>query len=583
MFPRLLDEAYYLCTERALRTHYPFLFVDPDAAAERREWGAAEVGEPCRPSPREVAELFGWPPVPDAAADAASRHGRAAVAVPALPAGSARAATRHDAGHGSRRPLVLFAMAHAGFYRNFEDTIVALRADGVDVHVSLSKRHESIGMDDYAPINEALPGRFSFEVGDAAVGDPRAERLRLLRDVVYYSRPQFDAAPALRQRFAELQKPGLIAEPLQRRLATLLPHVPERLKDALEAMWRAMERRIPPSEVARELVATHNPAFVVVTPLVNFASREVDVVKAAQQRGVPTLLATASWDNLTNKGLVKVRPDRIAVWNAHMAREAVELHGMPPDHVWITGAPVFDRWFNRSPSRTRKALLAELGLDRALPLIVYLGSSRSIADGEIVVIKEWIAALRAAQFGPPADVNVIVRPHPMSPIGWSAGEGESARLRGAVVWPHEPKHPTSEATRAEFFDILYHADAVVGLNTSAMIEAAILEKPVLTFEGHAHTASQVGNLHFRHLVDGGGILRARDLPEHVEQLRAVLQNPASVAPACRRFVADFVRPNGLQTSASASLAAAILREMRRPAVAAEAPPLHERVTTLTRV
>lgn len=60
VFPRLLEEAHYVCTEDALRRHYPFLFVEPDAAPEQREWGAREVGEPCRVSPAELRRLFGW-------------------------------------------------------------------------------------------------------------------------------------------------------------------------------------------------------------------------------------------------------------------------------------------------------------------------------------------------------------------------------------------------------------------------------------------------------------------------------------------------------------------------------------------
>lgn len=60
MHPELLDAACELCTEEAVRRHYPFLFADPDQAVARPEWGAAEVGEPCRVAPAELRTLFGW-------------------------------------------------------------------------------------------------------------------------------------------------------------------------------------------------------------------------------------------------------------------------------------------------------------------------------------------------------------------------------------------------------------------------------------------------------------------------------------------------------------------------------------------
>jgi hypothetical protein len=60
VYPHLLDDACVLWGEAALRGEYPFLFVDPDRAEVRRDWGAREVGEDCRLSPEELRRRFGW-------------------------------------------------------------------------------------------------------------------------------------------------------------------------------------------------------------------------------------------------------------------------------------------------------------------------------------------------------------------------------------------------------------------------------------------------------------------------------------------------------------------------------------------
>ena len=70
--PELVDRAVALCSEEALRRHYPFLFVDPDRAVEQSDWGAREVGEPSRMSPGGLTELFGWTSVPSGAGAATS-------------------------------------------------------------------------------------------------------------------------------------------------------------------------------------------------------------------------------------------------------------------------------------------------------------------------------------------------------------------------------------------------------------------------------------------------------------------------------------------------------------------------------
>ena len=138
---------------------------------------------------------------------------------------------------------------------------------------------------------------------------------------------------------------------------------------------------------------------------------------------------------------------------------------------------------------------------------------------------------------------------------------DRALLRSGLVWPIRAEHPVNAEARADFFDTLYHADAIVGLNTSAMIEASILGKPILTFLGHEATASQTHNLHYRYLIDGGFVQQGRDLNEHFDQLSAVLDDPSGAEDACRRFVADFVRPLGREHSASDELATRILGEM----------------------
>jgi hypothetical protein len=584
MFPALLDDAYALCTEDAVRRHYPFLFVEPDKAPVHQAWGAREVGEPFRVSPEELARLFRWSAEPGggelieieqrirvfASSQPLLREvpGRASITANTM----SRTDAHREPRPAARRPLVLFGMAHAGFFRNFEGAIAGLLARGVDVHVHFSKRHHTITMDDYRLPAADANGRLTCSFGEAHRVAPGArESVRLLRDIVLYSRSQYRGAADLRARFSDSQKPSVLPEWLQAFLRTMLGRAPAVLKDVAERLLRRIDESIPPEPSAVALLDAIKPDYVIVTPLVNFASKEVDLVKVARRRRIRTLLAVASWDNLTNKGLIKMCPDHVAVWNTHMAREAMELHGVSPERIWITGATVFDSWFGRQPSRDRETFCRALGLASDAPLIVYLCSSRSIANGEQIVIKEWLRAIRAPNAALES-AGVIVRPHPMAAESWAKWTDVDqpsgwSRWRGAVLWPLRPKHPTTPESRADFFDTLYHADAVVGLNTSAMIEAAILGKPVLTFLGHALAGSQTGNLHFRHLADGGGVLYANDMNEHVQQLSAVLERPHGSVEACDRFVADFVRPLGRDVSASATLVAFILGEMGIPAAA----------------
>jgi hypothetical protein len=461
-------------------------------------------------------------------------------------------------------------MAHEGFFRNFEGVIHGLLRADVDVHVHYSKKHKAISMDDYGPSEGQGPGRLTVSTNPPGTTDVlrRVERIRILRDLVLYSRPPYQTAVDLQARFADLQRRGARSEIAQRFVRRVLRFSPEAVKDVLEAMLRWLDGRIRPFKAASTVIDTLRPDYVIVTPMVNFGSREVDLVKAARRKAIPTLLAVASWDNLTNKGRIKVAPDRIAVWNDAMAREAIELHGASRDRIWVTGATVFDSWFSQSPTRDRETFLRSIGLQPDRPLVLYLCSTDSISGAvEHEIVGEWLSAVRSGKEPALEGVNVLVRPHPMANTDWNGlakvDEHGVASWRSAVIWPLGPKHPTNPDTRADFFDALYHADAVVGLNTSAMIEAAILGRPVFTFLGHSRLSSQTGNLHFRYLAEGGFVFRAGDVREHVEQLAAHLGGGEDVSIACSRFVADFVRPLGRDVDAWAALVDRILDHMGR--------------------
>src|SRR5690606_26145292 len=113
-----------------------------------------------------------------------------------------------------------------------------------------------------------------------------------------------------------------------------------------------------------------------------------------------------------------------------------------------------------------------------------------------------------------------VRPHPYNTGAWSDADlGDDA----AAVWPRGPFNPASDDGRRDFFDSLYHAAAIVGINTSAMIEAAIAGRPVLTID---EFATQHETLHFRYLLreNGGPVVQSTTLAEHLAQLAAAVRD-----------------------------------------------------------
>jgi hypothetical protein len=170
--------------------------------------------------------------------------------------------------------------------------------------------------------------------------------------------------------------------------------------------------------------------------------------------------------------------------------------------------------------------------------------------------------------------GVLVRPHPERVREW---EGVSLDDFDNVVV--HGRTPIDSDAKADYFDSLFYSDAVVGLCTSAFLEAAIVGRPVLTLLLPAYRIHQDGMAHFRYLLNvGGGLLQtAPDLESHLAQLGEVVGGSRERDERNRRFVTAFVRPRGLDVPATPVFVEAVERlaaEGRRapdPVLAARTP------------
>jgi hypothetical protein len=457
-------------------------------------------------------------------------------------------------GAAGARPLdVLFVMRHAGFVRNYESTFRRLLVRGHRVHVAYQVFRRKHG-------ETVLPERLAQEFSGFTYGmapqrtldewGATASLLRIFVDYLRYLDSRYRHASALRQRVesyvpAPMRWAGWCAQ----RFGNLGVR-------ALSACVAAIERQIPFSPEIREFMASRTCSMLLVTPLVDVGSDQVDYIREAARLGVPSALCVASWDNLTNKGVMRVVPDRVFLWNEAQKQEAVTLHGARPEQVVVTGAQLFDDWFGWKPATDREAFTARVGLRGGRPIILYLGSSFFIAPKEAEFAGRWVAALRGCGDSLLADADILVRPHPNNRVQWLGSPLSSAE--GVAIWPPVDADPFSPEFKNDFFDSMWHAGVVVAINTSAEIEAAILGRPICTVRAPEFAHSQAGTLHFGHLAGDDGIVQiASDLTEHSRHLAQALREPGQFAGRTRAFVERFVRPRGMEAPAADWLAAEI--------------------------
>ena len=444
---------------------------------------------------------------------------------------------------------ILFFMRHYAYVRLFEAGITELARRGHQLHLSADREENTGGR----RLAETLAAQYqNITLGTTPGRAPGAwaefgRRLRLGIDYVRYLDPRYDDTPHLKRRSRDRAPRSMVM------LAELSGPTGAKI---LSSMLRTLERGIPVSPDLQRYIHEQSPDVVIIAPLVELGSPQMDHLAAAKAEGVRTALTVASWDHLSSKALIRNVPDVIVVWNEIQKQEAVTMHGVAPERVVVTGAHPYDQWFNRAPSRSRESFMSRVGLRADKPFVLYLCSSlfRNTAS-EPEFVERWVAAVRSSGDPRLKDIGILIRPHPVRQDEWK--QIDLSGYRNVAFWG---EHPVNEDAKNDYFDSMYYSAAVVGLNTSAFLEAAVVGKPVHTvLDAEVTTDNQEGTIHFRYLLNvNGGLLRvARTLDEHLQLLADSLAPAGGGDVKARRFVEGFIRPFGLDAAATPRFADAI--------------------------
>ena len=384
-----------------------------------------------------------------------------------------------------------------------------------------------------------------------------ASIVRRLRDCVHYLKPSMRSATKLRARIIHRLRQDLQFDASSEAMSNALLDIPADQVYRLDQVLALAEQGLPTDPLFDEFLHCEKPDVLLVSPLVHFGPAQADLVASARRMNIPAWMLLYSWDNLSTKGTLHQWPDRMLVWNEQQRTEAEELHGFPRDRVAVVGAPRFDTFFSLRPVMTRQQFHEPLALDAARATLLYVCSSRFVSDGELAFIQRWLGELRCSHSEALRNCNVVVRPHPDIPLlpadfrmprhRWPAAPDLGARTARPFDDARAVVLQTDLTTAQGLYESIVHSDAVIGLNTTAELEAGILARPVFTIVADDQAVDgQSSTIHFHYLTkeQGGFVSSARSFADHVAQLDAALTQPPDQR-AIRLFVESFLRPHGI--------------------------------------
>jgi hypothetical protein len=434
---------------------------------------------------------------------------------------------------------ILLALRSISHFRHFSEVVQCLNDEGHAVRIVIDKETKENSTDRALRdrLHQAKNVEVEFRKKRLSTWAKRHARIGDFISYALYFRPDHPS-PDLAERWEKRLSPVL------RVLLRLGVGRKLLMSSAVLKVLKRIQRRLPPDPLLVQKLKEYAPDVVLASPFIyEHTSVETEYIRAALSLKIPSIVAVLSWDNLTTKGTFHALPDAVLLWNEPLKREAVELHGLPSERIIVTGAPTFDFWFAMQPQLSREEFCELVGLDASRPYVVYLGSSWSIAQDERSFVQEFAKALAAEPST--QGVQVLMRPHPLNAKVWEDFEQENVR-----VWPRAGQWPDSLDSRQEYYETLRHSVAVMGVNTSAFLDAAVMDKPCVTAVTEHYRGTQSGRGHFAHLVQGDFIEMAQSLESAAGVIGGIVAGEDAKAVQRRAFVESFLRPHGLEHNAS---------------------------------
>jgi hypothetical protein len=320
-----------------------------------------------------------------------------------------------------------------------------------------------------------------------------------------------------------------------------------------QSVLQGFENLVPPDKKIIHLIKEYKPDVIVASPANMRFSEELDYIKAGKALHIPTAISVLSWDNLTTKGIFHVIPDVLLTWNQVQADEAIQIHRVPPEQIVITGSPFFDKWIDGDRLQIdRESFFNKVQLNPDQPYLLYLGSSKNIAEDETWQVKELLDCIRAHPDPQVQRIQILVRPHPSNVDICSAIQGE-----GIQVWPKGRTMMGTLDFWQDFYNSLKYSIGTVGINTTGMIDAVINDRPGATITSERYRLTQMQSMHFCQLIKADVLEKAASVPDCVELLKDMLAGVDRKKGERSQFIHDFVRSHGLSRPAGYFAARAI--------------------------
>ena len=312
--------------------------------------------------------------------------------------------------------------------------------------------------------------------------------------------------------------------------------------------WRRIEPLLTGSRRYDELFEKYEPDMVITASAGLHSLNELPIIREARQRQIPTLCVVWSWDNLSMKGPLPTRPQKLAVWNNMMFDEALSMHYYSPEDVFVTGVPQFDHYLRPDTYETREAFCQKIGFDPDLPIITLATAPmESVADHKFL-LRILVDGIEKGTYG--AGAQLLCRLHPLdTPEYYSEfldhpkikmdRPGVFHEILGWLPDEEEDKH---------LANTLRHTDVLVNVASTVTIEASIVDTPVISVAFSTSEPERFAQMvlknhygnHFKYVIESGASKIVWSEEELNAAIHQYLKEPQTDAEQRRKLAESMI-------------------------------------------
>lgn len=291
-------------------------------------------------------------------------------------------------------------------------------------------------------------------------------------------------------------------------------HITSNLKNLLLNIDSEIEFKILPNQLStidsdKELINSGSKLLLSGTSVTNSPGGQIEnnLRLSAKRLGIPSISIVDHWTNYSarfsseSNTPLNALPDFICIPDNRAYREMIQ-EGFPKEILLVTGQPAFDKLTTevRDGVKTRRAYIRNLlHIGDSVNVVGFASEPVAIDYGNLRNYNEQEVLADTIKVTESIGMKTIIRPHPRESIEKFS------------------KHQIIVSDQINSYDYVAACDFIVGMTSILLIEAALIGKPVCSFQPNIDEDAP-----WRKFIYPISVVTSKD------ELKSFLNNPNSI-------------------------------------------------------